>query len=102
MNGWMQELSLKERLLILSETIRMTEKAFAHWESATITPDELGEAAKEFFDKAAAAENRADFQKVMWGYFGQLRNAHSNYIDRAAPFPHGGAFPLSLLESDGS
>lgn len=98
----MQELTLKERLLILSETIRMTEKAFAHWESATITPDELGEAAKEFFDKAAAAENRADFQKVMWAYFGQLRNAHSNYIDRAAPFPHGGVFPLSLLESDGS
>lgn len=68
----MQELSLKERLLILSETIRMTEKAFAHWESATITPDELGEAAKEFFDKAAAAGNRADFQKVMWAYFGSF------------------------------
>ncbi|BFH65384.1 S41 family peptidase [Paenibacillus azoreducens] len=93
----MQELSLEQRLLIMSESMRLTEKAFAHWENAIITPDELGVLAEEFFRKAATAEKRADFQIVMWEYFGKLRNAHSNYFDRVASFPHGGMVNFSLL-----
>ncbi|ANY71271.1 S41 family peptidase [Paenibacillus ihbetae] len=98
----MKELSLEQRLFILSEAIRLTEKAFAHWENALIDPDELSDLADEFFRKAASADNRVDFQFVMWEFFGRLRNGHSNYYDRAAPFPFGGMVHLSLTELVGA
>lgn len=98
----MKELLLEQRLFILSEAIRLTEKAFAHWENAVIDPEELGDLADEFFKKAASVDNRAEFQFVMWEYFGRLRNGHSNYYDRAASFPFEGMFHLSLMELGGA
>ncbi|QHW31506.1 hypothetical protein GZH47_12075 [Paenibacillus rhizovicinus] len=97
----MQELSLEQRLIIVAETVRLTEKAFAHWENASIGPDELGNVMEEWFEKASHAERRADFQHVMWAYFSKLRNGHSNYFDRAMPFPYGGMLGLALIEADG-
>jgi len=98
----MKELLLEQRLFILSEAVRLTEKAFAHWENAVIDSEELGDLADEFFRKAASVDNRADFQFVMWEYFGRLRNGHSNYYDRAAPFPFGGMVNLSIIDLGGA
>lgn len=93
-----QHLKLERRLFIVSETIRLVERAFAHWDDATLKPDEFDQLAESFFEKATKAESRHDFQKVMWELLGQLRNAHSWYFDKLAPEPEHGGLSFSLLE----
>ncbi len=93
-----ERIQLERRLLIVSETIRLVERAFIHWEDAKLRSDELDQMAETLFEKAAEAETRADFQKVMWELFGRLRNAHSWYFDKLAPEPENGSLSFSLLE----
>lgn len=93
-----QRIALERRLLIVSETIRLVERAFIHWEDATIKPDELDPFAETFFAKAAEAETRSDFRKVMWELFGRLRNAHSWYFDKLAPEPAHGIVGFAMLK----
>jgi len=95
-----QRIALERRLLILSETIRLVERAFIHWEDAAIRSDELGQLAETFFAKAAEAETRSDFLKVMWELFGQLRNGHSWYFDKLASAPDG-SISFSMVEMGG-
>jgi carboxyl-terminal processing protease len=93
-----QLIKLERRLLIVSETIRLVERAFAHWDDAKLNSNELDQMAETFFDKAKEAETRFDFEKVMWELFGQLQNAHSCYFDKLTPEPENGNFSFSLLE----
>jgi carboxyl-terminal processing protease len=92
-----QPIKLERRLFIISETIRLVERAFVHWDDAKLNSDELDQLAETFFEKAMEAETRLDFQKVMWKLFGQLRNAHSWYFDKLAPEPENGRLSFSLL-----
>ncbi|RXZ82022.1 hypothetical protein EBB07_11860 [Paenibacillaceae bacterium] len=92
-----QHLPLEQRLLIVSETLRLTERAFIHWDDALYKSDELDHIAKAYFEKAAAASTRLEFQKVMWELFGGLRNGHSYYSDKLAPAPMNGRLGFSLF-----
>lgn len=96
-----QRIALERRLLIVSETIRSVERAFIHWDDAALDSDELDQMAETFFAKAAEAETRSDFRKVMWELFGRLRNAHSWYFDKLAPEPLNGSISFSTLEIEG-
>ncbi|MCM3293128.1 S41 family peptidase [Paenibacillus sp. MER 180] len=93
-----KHLQLDRRLFIVSETIRLVERAFIHWDDANLKSDELDQMAETFFEKAVEAETRLDFQKVMWELFGRLRNAHSWYFDKLKPAPENGSLSFSLLE----
>jgi len=93
-----QRIALERRLLIMSETIRLVERAFIHWEDAAIRSDELDQFAETFFAKAAEAETRSDFRKVMGELFGRLKNAHSWYFDKLAPEPVNGSISFSMVE----
>ncbi|REE94644.1 tricorn protease-like protein [Paenibacillus taihuensis] len=94
-----QHLKLERRLFIVSETIRLVERAFVHWDDARIDPDKLDQMAEEFFQKATEAETRLDFQKVMWELFGRLRNGHSWYFDKLTPEPENGILSIFLYWS---
>ncbi len=93
-----QRIQLDRRLFIVSETIRVIERGFAHWEDALLKSDTLGQTADLFFAKAKEAESRSEFQTVMWELFGQLRNAHSWYFDKLVPKPQKGSLGLSVFE----
>ena len=97
----LNQLSLERRLLIVSETIRLIESAFIHWDDAVLHPNELKQTTEMFFEKAVAAESRTEFQKVMWELFGRLNNAHSRYIDRLVQAPTNGIISFSMVELGG-
>ncbi|MBW7455237.1 S41 family peptidase [Paenibacillus sepulcri] len=94
-------LSLERRLLIVSETFRLIEKFFIHWEDALITPNEMEQTAETFFKKAADAKTRIQFNWVRMELFGRLRNAHSWFSDQGAPEPDNGYLGFSLLNMGG-
>ncbi|WP_159065751.1 S41 family peptidase [Gorillibacterium timonense] len=93
-----QHLKVERRIFIVSETIRLIERAFVHWDDAKVKPDELDQVAETFFEKAVEAETRFDFAKVMWELFGLLRNAHSGYSDTRIPEYGNEVLSFSLLE----
>jgi carboxyl-terminal processing protease len=96
-----ERLPLERRLFIVSETFRLIEKAFIHWEDALVSPSELAKTVEMFFEKAVTAKTRNEFKWVMMELFGHFRNAHSWYYDRMAPKPDYGYLGFSMLEIGG-
>ncbi|MCK4428285.1 MAG: hypothetical protein KAW16_07375 [candidate division Zixibacteria bacterium] len=83
MASWVraETLPLEERLFILSKTYVSIALYFAHWEDATIKPEQLDSVYKDFLNRAIATEDRKDFAFLMKEFIALLNNSHCWYSD---------------------
>ncbi len=76
-----QTLPLKERLFVLSKTYASIALYFAHWEDASIKPEQLDSVYENFLNRAIATEDRKDFAFLMKEFVALLNNTHTWYSD---------------------